>query len=149
VRALVAPALLLLVTGLSACSGDGDETYCETLREERRELDGLADEAGDKETDVVGGTLDSLRRLREVAPAELEDEYTTVVYAWEALVDAVEEAGIDPAEFDRKATLRELPARDARRVRQTAGALGAQRVVDATKGIEDHGLQVCEVDFRA
>ena len=41
-----------------------------------------------------------------------------------------------------------LDPQDARRIRQTAGALGAQRVVDATTGIEDHALQVCHVDLQ-
>lgn len=148
-RVAAVVVVLLAAWGLSACSSDPDELYCEAVREERRQLDELADKAGDDDTDVIGGSLSSLRRLREAAPPELDDEYSTVVYAWEALAEAVDRAGIDPVEFDRKQTLRELDPPDARRIRETAGALGAARVVDATRGIEDHALQVCGVDLSA
>ena len=147
VGALVA-VVAVLATSLAGCSSDPDEAYCETARAERARLNTLADQAADAEADVVGGTLASLRRLRDDAPPELEDEYDTVVNAWEALADAVEAAGIDPAEFDRKETLRELDRPDAQRIRQAAGALGEARVIDATQGIEDHALQVCDVDLR-
>lgn len=147
-RAMTAAALLAVV-GLTACSEDPDEAYCETLREEREVLADLAGEAGEPGTDVLGQTLESLRTLRDAAPSELDDEYATVVNAWEALADVVAEVGIDPADYDRRETLRDLPAADSRRLRQTAAALGSQRVNDASTGIEDHALQVCDVDFSA
>jgi hypothetical protein len=143
----VCVAALLAVLGLAACGEDPDEAYCDTLREERQELTDLAGDAGEPGTDVLGRTLESLRTLRDDAPPELDDEYTTVVNAWEALADVVADVGVDPAEYDRKETLRELPPADARRLRQTATALGSPRVSDASAGIEDHALQVCDVDF--
>lgn len=141
--------MLVLTGGLTACSSDPDEAYCEALREQKQELSELAGQAGKAGTDVLGPTLTSLRALEDEAPSELEDEYSTVVNAWEALLEAVGAAGIDPAEYDRKETLRELDPADARRLRQTADALASPRVVDASAGIEDHAAQVCGVDFTA
>lgn len=147
VRPRSAVAALLVAVVLTGCSQDPDEAYCEILREERKVLNELAANAQEPGTDTVTPTLDSLRRLREEAPEELGDEYSTVVYAVEGLVDAVDEAGIEMAEYDRKETLRELDPVVARRLRQTASALRMPRVTEATAGIEDHALQVCDVDL--
>lgn len=145
----VLAALTIVLTGLTACSSDPDEAYCEALREQSSVLKGLAGQSGEPGTDVLGQTLASLRTLQEEAPSELEDEYATVVNAWEAMVDVVADVGIDPAEYDRAETLRRLDPADARRVRQTADALASQRVGEAGAGIEDHAGQVCGVDFGA
>jgi hypothetical protein len=143
-RALAA-ALLLGVT-LSSCEADPDEAYCEALREERRVLDELADE--ERGTDTLSRTTESLQRLEDVAPSELADEYATVVNAWEALADAVDDAGVDPAQFRPDRTPEGIDPRTARRLRQTADTLASPRVVEATLGIEDHAQQVCDVDMR-
>ena len=145
----LATLVLVLTGGLIGCSSDPDEAYCEALREEKQQLSELAGQAGEAGSDVLGPTLTSLRTLEDEAPSELEDEYATVVNAWEALLDAVAAAGIDPAEYDREQTLRELDPADARRLRQTADVLASPRVVDASAGIEDHARQVCGVDFGA
>jgi hypothetical protein len=146
-RVRVALGTAVVVLALVGCTESADDSYCETLREERRVLADLAGEAGEPGNDVLERTLESLRTLGDEAPPELDDEYTTVVNAWEALVDAVADAGIDPAEYDRKETLRELDPADARPLRQTAAALGSPRVADASAGIEDHARQVCGVDL--
>ena len=138
---------LLAAALLTGCGQDAEEAYCETLREEREVLNSLAERAQEPGADTVTPTLESLRRLREDAPEELGDEYSTVVYAVEGLVDAVDAAGIDMAEYDRRQTLQQLDPAAARRLRQSAAALRAPRVTEATAGIEDHALQVCDVDF--
>jgi hypothetical protein len=138
----------MIAVTLTGCGGDPGEDYCEALREERRVLDDLAEDATEKQTDVLTPTLESLRRLRDDAPSELDDEYATVVYAWENLVEAVEEAGVDPSEFRPDRTPKGVDPRTARRLRATAAALGSPRVTEATRGIEDHAQQVCEVDLR-
>jgi hypothetical protein len=143
----VVAAAIVLAGGLASCSEDPEEAYCEAVREQSGKLDDLAAEVDEPGTDVLGGTLESLRTMGAVAPPELDDEYTTVLNAFEALVDAVADAGIDPAEYDRKETLGELDPADARRLRQSAASLGSARVADASLGIEDHAEQVCGVDI--
>lgn len=142
-----AVAALVLVLGLTSCGEDPEKAYCETVREQKGKLDDLAAEVDKPGADVLGGTLESLRAMSAEAPPELDDEYTTVLNALESLVDAVAAAGIEPAEYDRKETLRELDPADARRLRQTAASLGSARVADASLGIEDHSEQVCGVDI--
>ncbi len=147
-RRLAGVGLLVGALVLTGCSEDPEEEYCATLREERGVLRGLAGDAAKPGTDVLSPTLESLRRLRDVAPEELSDEWATVVYAWENLVEAVKEAGVDPADFRPGETPEGVDDKTARRLGQTAAQLGAPRITQATAGIEDHADQVCDVDLR-
>jgi hypothetical protein len=142
-------ALALLAGLLAGCGGgDGaDSAYCSTLEDERKELTRLADQAGTPGTDVLTPTLQALGRLRQASPQELRDEWDTVYYAWDAMVDAIEEAGVDPADYRPGRTPDGVSADAARRLGEVAAQLGSGRVVEASKGLEDHAREVCEVEL--
>jgi len=146
-----AVALTVLAAPLAACGGgdDGsDSGYCSTLRDEKAALARLADQAGEPGKDVLTPTLESLGRLRTASPSSLRDEWDTVYYAWDALVDAVRRAGVDPADYRPGSTPDGVSAADARRLGQVAAELTSPRVVDASRGLEDHAQQVCDVELR-
>ena len=88
-----------------------------------------------------------LAPLRDVAPEELQDEWSTLVPAYEALVDAVEEAGIDPAEYQPDDLPEGLPGSEARRLASVASKLASPRVTQAAAGIQDHADAACGVAF--
>ena len=69
-------AALLLAGLLTGCGGgDGaDSAYCSTLKEERKVLTRLADQAAEPGTDVLTPTLEALGRLREASPPDLRDD---------------------------------------------------------------------------
>jgi hypothetical protein len=140
--------VLVLTASVAGCSGDPEEEYCAQLKEEQKQLNELAGDAAEPGADVLTPTLESLQRLREVAPDVLNDEYSTVVYAWENLVEAVEEAGVDPADFRPGKTPEGVDRNTARQLAATAAELSAPRITQATAGIEDHATQVCDVDLR-
>jgi hypothetical protein len=128
---------------LTGCSGEGED-YCEAVAEEQQKLTELADsESGD----VLTPTLDSFERLRDVSPDELGDEWETVVVAYQALVDAVEETGVDPAEYDPEEPPADLSAEEVDRLAAVASKLASARVAAAISGIEEHAKEVCDVDF--
>ncbi len=141
-----------LVAGLLAgCGGDEDGpdgAYCSTLRTEKKQLARLADQAGRPGTDVLTPTLEALGRLRQASPRDLRDEWDTVYYAWSAMVDAVKDAGVDPGDYRPGRTPQGVSAADARRLGEVAAQLGSARVVDASRGLEDHARQVCDVELR-
>jgi hypothetical protein len=140
-----AVGLALLVALLTGCT-EQEEAYCEALGEEQDTLSELAE---DGSGEVLDRTLDSLERLREQAPDELRDEWDTVVRAYRALAEAVDEAGVDPAAFDPDDPPPGVTAEEARRLADLAGALRSTRVIDASLGIEDHARSVCDVDLTA
>ena len=152
-RRLVVPVLgLALVAGLGAgCGDDADSrggSYCSTLKQEKKQLADLADQAGRPGTDVLTPTREALGRLRDAAPADLRDEWDTVYYAWSSMVDAVKEAGVDPADYRPGQTPAGVSAADARKLGEVAAELSSPRVVDASRGLEDQARQVCHVELR-
>lgn len=152
-RRPLATGLVLVVTVLTAltgCGGDEDASdgYCATLKDEKRTLARLADEAAEPGKDVLTPTLEALGRLRKASPGTVRDEWDTVYYAWEAMVDAIEETGVDPSDYRPGETPEGVSAADARRLTQVAGQLGSDRVVEASRGLEDHARQVCGVELQ-
>lgn len=145
--AVVAAIALPTFLALRSSSEPDVQDYCTTLREERRVLDSLADKAARPGNDVLTPTLGALGRLRADAPTEVRDEWDTVYYAWQALVDAVDDAGIAPEDFRPGKRPPGIDTRDARRLEQVAAKLVSPRVISASSGLEDHARQVCRVDL--
>jgi hypothetical protein len=147
VRRRGAPALLLLAGVLvTGCSEEGED-YCGALADEQKTLDDLADRAAAGGEDLLTPTVEAFTRLRSAAPDELQDEWETVVNAYQALVDAVESAGIDPADYTPGDPPAGLSAADEDRLASVADKLASFRVSEAAAGIEQHADEVCNVDF--
>lgn len=140
-----AALVLAAVVLLGSCADEGEE-YCEVLAEEQQTLTKLADDSAEG-GDVLTPTLESFARLQETAPDELQDEWDTLAAAYEALVDAVQAAGIEPAEYDPENPPDDLSAKEANRLAAVASKLRSSRVAEAAGGIQDHAREVCEVDF--
>ena len=84
----------------AGCSSE-QETYCQAVEEHQAEL---SDVAASEEPGAVLGALDAYRDLREQAPGDLGDEWSQVVTRLEALQQALDDAGVDPASYDPKTT---------------------------------------------
>jgi hypothetical protein len=141
-----AAAALVVLALVSGCSEDGED-YCEAMKEEQKTLTDLADSSSEPGTDLLTPTLESFERLREAAPEELQDEWETVVVAYEALADAVDDAGVDPGEYRPDEPPPGVSAAEAERLAAVASKLASARVVEAVAGIEQHATDVCQVDF--
>lgn len=138
-RTLLPLAVLVLGLTSAGCSSEQD-SYCAAVEEHRAEL---SDVAASEQPGAVLGALDAYRDLRAQAPDDLRDEWTTVVTRLEALQDALDDAGVDPASYDPKATPRELADDDRRAVETAARALGETGTIDAMGGVEQQALDVC------
>ncbi len=135
----------LVLTGLLAgCSDDPEAGYCDALRSSRADLvRGLQGGAGSSAEAALGVS----KKLKAAAPTELQDEWDTVVFAYEDLIQAVEATGAPIDEFGAKTRPEGVSLQQWRQVREFAAKLSAPRVVDAARGIEDHARQVCDVDL--
>ena len=136
---------LLLALLTAGCSDEGDD-YCAVLADEQKTLTELARSTA-KGGDVLTPTLASFERLRAEAPEELRDEWETVVVAYQALADAVGEAGIDPADYDPDQPPPGVSEEDADRVAAVADKVASLRVAESMAGIEEHADEVCGVSF--
>ncbi len=149
-RRVVVPLLALaLAAGTAACGGSEEEDYCAAFLDRREELSDLAGQQAEAartggDVDVLTPTLAAFEDLRAVAPADLQDEWDTLVFAYRDLAEAVEASGADPAEFRVGEVPEGLAPADRKALARVASKLGAPRVVEAANGIEGYSAQVCE-----
>ena len=137
---------LLLVTSLAGCASE-TESYCDELEAQKDTLADLAVRSGEPGTDVLTETLDVWRELRDEAPGDIEDEWSTVVFALEGLVDAFEEAGTTPGEYDPASPPEGVSDAEAKKLEAAAAELASRRVKTAGDGLEQHAQDVCKVSL--
>ena len=137
-------AVLGLLTALVTGCASETETYCGDLAERRAELTELA---ASPEPDALQETLGVLGDLRDAAPPDIEDEWSTLVFAYETLVDAFDAAGTSPDEYDPADPPEGVSEPEARRIEGAAAELGSRRVLTAADGLEQHARDVCDVDL--
>lgn len=139
-RRTILPVAVLVVGLTAGCSSD-QETYCQAVEDHQAEL---SDIAASEEPGAIIGALDAYRDLREKAPGDLRDEWSQVVTRLEALQQALDDAGVDPASYDPRTTPDGLPADDRRAIEGAARDLGQPETVEAMGGIEQQALDVCK-----
>lgn len=143
-RALPLVLGVALVATLSGCASD-TERYCDSLADSRETLAGLASGPGDAA--AMDQALQVFRDLRDDAPGDLEDEWSTLVFAYETLTEAFRDADVDPGEYDPAAPPPSLSDEQVRRIEGAAAELRTPRVMDAADGVEQHARDVCKVDL--
>lgn len=140
---IVTVAVLLLAGGgVAAYVLTQDDGYCATVQEHQREL---SDIAASGEPGALFDTLPAYRDLQDAAPTDLRDEWSTVVNRIEALEIALEEAGVEPSDYDPETTPNELADDHRQAVESAARDLGDVGTVEAMAGIEQQALDVCKV----
>ncbi len=144
-RVLAAGGLLALAT-LTGCSSD-TESYCGVLEERQQELTALADRVDQPDVDIFGESLTIFEDLQDAAPGDVRDEWDTLVFAWQGLADAFDDAGTTPQEFNPSAPPADMDPAEVSALQDAAAELASQRVIDAGDGIEQHAKDVCKVDL--
>jgi hypothetical protein len=138
--------LLLVLASVSGCSDETD-SYCAELRDQKQALADLAAQAGRPGSDVLGDTLEIWRDLRDTAPGDIRDEWSTLVFALEGLVDAFHAAGTTPGEYDPGSPPEGVSEAESKRLQEAAGELASPRVRTAGESVEQHARDVCKVDL--
>ncbi len=129
------------LAGLAACSEDDPyKDYWEAVKESQRERTELTAE---QSPTALLSALDIFRELQEEAPRDITDEWKIVVDRLEALEEALEGAGVDPAEYDAKAPPEDLTSEEQRRIQDAAGGLVAAETVEAFAGLQQQARDVC------
>lgn len=139
--ALLTPVAVVALSGCSGAerSGPGSD-YCEAVQENQA---ALSDVAASTEPGAVFEALERYRDLADEAPADLRDEWRQVIRRIEALEDSLDEADVDPLDYDPATTLNALPADERRAITGAARDLGDEATVQAMAGIEQQALDVC------
>lgn len=137
---------LVLVTGLTGCASE-TEGYCDELESQRQTLADLAVRAGEPGSDVLGETLEVWKELRDEAPGDIADEWSTLVFALEGLDEAFEQAGTTPSEYDPANPPEGVTEAEAAKLEAAAAELASERVASAGRGLEQHSRDVCKVSL--
>jgi hypothetical protein len=137
---LLAP---LLGGALSACGGEDDPfaAYCAEVRDQQTALtEALATEG----PTALIEALPSFEALAEQAPDDISDEWTTLTGAIEGLVEALEDADVDPASYDREQPPAGVTAEQQADIDAAARRLTAPETVAALEAVQQQARDVCK-----
>ena len=137
---------LLLVGGLAGCASP-TEKYCSTLKDDKAELGRLASSSDKPQGQVLRDSLGVFEDLQDAAPQDIAADWDDFVFAWRSLVDALDEAGVDPGDFDPAHPPAGVSKAQVDQIEQAAEELRSDKVTAAATRIEDHAQSVCKVSL--
>jgi hypothetical protein len=140
-------ATLLGASLLTSCSG-GTDAYCDTLKDTQKDFDDF--QASDFSN--FDEFTDRVEELADDAPDEVKDDWEVLEKAFKGFVDALDEAGLEPEDLEGLAN-GELPEgvdmEALSSAMEEAQALGGEEFEKATKAIEKHAKDECDIDLDA
>jgi hypothetical protein len=143
---VVAAAALALPVLLSACQSR-QETYCDSLRQERQTFVELGREVRQGRAGVVTDGIAVFEQLREEAPGDLRDEWDTFLRAWQGLASALERADASESVLRDGEQPPGVSDEEYAAIQDAAAQLVETRVLEAASGIEQHARDVCDVEL--
>ena len=136
---LGAVLVLLLALAAGGCA-DRKERYCNAVQDHQQELSELL---GGDGADALLRALPIFRDLADDAPDDLRDEWKTVIDALTALEQALEDAGVDPATYDRSQPPEGLSQAEQDAIDVAARGLTTEQVAAAFSGVDQQAKDVC------
>lgn len=133
----------LLASAVTGCGGEEDPFagYCEEVQAQQKPL---------TEALAVGGptalieALPSFEALADAAPDDITDEWSVVIGGIQRLVDTLEEAGVDPATYDRENPPAGVTSEQRDRIDAASRQLTAPDSVTALEGVQQQARDVCK-----
>lgn len=114
--------------------------YCSTVADHRGVI-ATATEQG--ATTGLIAALPSFEALRAQAPADIADDWTTVVKAVQGLQDALRTAGVDPATYDDAHPPAGLTTGQRGAIEAAAARLGSDETRAALAAVDQEARDVC------
>jgi gamma-glutamyl:cysteine ligase YbdK (ATP-grasp superfamily) len=139
VRRLLVVALLVPL--LAGCGGDSKDDYCDAVKDHQTEL---SDMVSTGKPDALINALDIFHDLQDKAPGDITDEWQQLVGRIEALRDALDDAGVDPATYDRENPPEGLTAEQRARIDAAAKELGSGTTLRALQDLGQEARDVCK-----
>ena len=138
-RTAVASAVLAGTLLAGGCA-DQQEKYCDAVKDHQQEL---GEVLGGGAPDALLKALPIFEDLADEAPEDLRDEWKTVIDALEGLQQALEDAGVDPATYDRDAPPDGLSPEEQDAIDTAARRLASEDTVTAFSGVDQQAKDVC------
>lgn len=132
---------------LSGCGG-GSDSYCDTLESTQKDFENF--ETADFSN--FDEFTDRVEELADDAPDEVKDDWKVLADAFKQFVDALDAAGLEPADLEGLASGDVPEGVDMEALQEAmteVQALGSDAVAEATKNIEKHAKDECNIEFTA
>jgi hypothetical protein len=142
--ATLALAAALLAGTLSGCA-DEKEKYCDAVKDHQQELGEVLGEGGPT---ALLKALPIFRDLADEAPEDIRDEWRTVIGALEGLESALDDAGVDPATYDRDHPPADLSRAQQDKIDAAALELASPQTVQALDGVQQQARDVCRTPLQ-
>jgi len=136
-------AFPLLLSLLAGCASE-QEKYCEAVKEHQARLTEIMSDGGPT---ALLEALDSFRELRADAPSDITDEWQQVIRSIEALQQALDDAGVDPADFDSGKAPEGVSKEEREAIAQAADEIGSRATEVALAGVRQQALDVCKTQM--
>ena len=133
-------ALVLSLALLAGGCKDTQENYCDAIKDHQEKL---GEVLGDGAPDALLDALPIFRELADEAPEDLRDEWKTVIDAIEGLQDALHDAGVDPATYDRDHPPEGVSQDEKDAIDAAARQLASDATVTALAGVDQQAKDVC------
>ena len=137
VQALVLVAALVL--GMSGCKSD-QEKYCDAVKGHQQKL---GEVLADGSPAALLEALPIFRDLADDAPEDIRGDWKVVVDAIQGLQDALDDADVDPATYDRDHPPAGLSRADKDAIDAAAGVLGSQDTQTSFNAVDQEAKDVC------
>jgi hypothetical protein len=132
---------LALVASLGAgCSSD-KENYCDAVKEHQKDLGEIVGEASPT---ALLDALPIYKELQAEAPGDITDEWQQVVRSLDALQQALDDAGVDPAAYNPKKPPEGVSKDQVDAIADAADRVGSLETQRALQGLEQESLDVCQ-----
>ena len=144
--------VIILGSALTACGDDdgGDSgassEYCKDLRSASADLKTLSD--GD--VAEFDNALATMHKLADEAPGDIKDDWAVLDGAVTKIEDAFSDAGIELSDLEEIQAGRVPEGVDASKLASlgaTLNDINSEKYTDASKNIEKHAKDTCNVDL--
>jgi hypothetical protein len=133
-------ALLALVLPVLAACGDDRDTYCDAVEDHQERLSEIV---GEGRPDAMLRALDLFQDLADRAPSDISDEWQQVIGSIEALQDALDDADVDGATYDRDHPPSGVTAQQKKAIDDAATRVGGAETLQAIKNLDQQARDVC------
>lgn len=136
-------ACLLIALTLVGCGGDDDPfaAYCDEVQAQQKPLTEALATSGPT---ALINALPSFRKLLDEAPDDIADDWSVLIIAIDGLVEALEEAGVDPATYDRDKPPAEVTDEQRAAIDAAARRLTAPETAIALEAVQQQVRDVCK-----
>jgi hypothetical protein len=119
--------------------------YCEVVTDNQAELSEILAAGG---PDALLAALPIFRELQDAAPDDIQDDWEVVVGGLTSLERALEDAGVDPATYDREKPPEGVTQAETDRIDAAAQELASPTSVAAFGAVEQQARDVCQAPLR-